>query len=120
MATHTRPSAIPFAVSLIAIFAFALSLSCAPGGDAPVRFAVTFPEELSAEPLDGRLVLMLSTAVEGEPRFQISDGPNTQLAFGVDVEGWAPGAEARSASPAAPRRGPRRAFPTTWRRCAGA
>ena len=64
-------------------------LGCAgPGGP---TFTVTFPADRSSEPLDGRLVLMLSQDDAAEPRFQIVDGPNTQLAFGVDVEGWAPG-----------------------------
>ena len=40
---------------------------------------------------DGRLLLMLSTDPSAEPRFQISDGPNTQLIFGMDVEDWTPG-----------------------------
>lgn len=54
-------------------------------------FQVTLPAELAEAPLDGRLLLMLSTDAEGEPRFQIQDGPNTQLAFGMDVEDWTPG-----------------------------
>ena len=95
MATRKRLSASHLIISVLALTFAALSLSCAGDGSvAPVRFAVTFPEDLSAEPLDGRLLLMLSTAAEGEPRFQISSGPDTQLAFGVDVEGWAPGEEA--------------------------
>lgn len=40
------------------------------------------------ETLDGRLLLMLSTDDSAEPRFQIKDGPNTQLVFGLDVENW--------------------------------
>jgi len=46
--------------------------------------------------LDGRLLLMLSAAEgEGEePRFQISDGPDTQLIFGIDVDGWKAGQDA--------------------------
>ena len=38
--------------------------------------------------LDGRLLVMLSTDTTAEPRFQIQDGPGTQLAFGIDVENW--------------------------------
>ena len=34
---------------------------------------------------------MLSKDESAEPRFQISDGPSTQLAFGIDVENWEPG-----------------------------
>ncbi|MEX2527665.1 MAG: hypothetical protein WEA09_08505 [Gemmatimonadota bacterium] len=55
---------------------------------------VTFPAELAGEALDGRLLVMLSTDSTAEPRFRISDGPGTQLVFGIDVEGWEPGAPA--------------------------
>ena len=61
---------------------------------AEVKFAVSFPAERSKTPLDGRMLLLLSTNDQAEPRFQISDGPATQLVFGVDVDGLAPGAEA--------------------------
>lgn len=54
-------------------------------------FAIVLPEELASTPLDGRLLLLLSSNDKSEPRFQIADGPSTQLVFGVDVEGWAPG-----------------------------
>jgi hypothetical protein len=42
-------------------------------------------------PLDGRLLVFISTDTASEPRFQISDAPGTQQVFGVDVEGWKPG-----------------------------
>ncbi len=47
----------------------------------------------SATPLDGRLLLMISNDPSREPRFQIADGPATQIAFGIDVNGLAPGTE---------------------------
>jgi len=53
-----------------------------------------FPTTLANQALDGRLVLMLSNDDSAEPRFQILDGPNTQQAFGIDVEAWRPGTEA--------------------------
>jgi hypothetical protein len=59
-----------------------------------LRFAVRFPAERSAKPLDGRLLLLISKDPSDEPRFQIATGPKTQVAFGIDVEGWAPGADA--------------------------
>ena len=62
--------------------------------ESPLRFTVSFPAELSAEPQDGRLLLMLSRDSEGEPRFGVSDGPNTALLFGINVDGWQPGEEA--------------------------
>ncbi|MGB3800806.1 MAG: hypothetical protein WA952_13405, partial [Lewinella sp.] len=58
---------------------------------AQTTFSVLLPESLSDSALDGRLLLMLSNAESGEPRFLISDGPETQLAFGQNVEGWEPG-----------------------------
>jgi len=57
-------------------------------------FRVSFPASRSAVPLDGRILLLLSTDSTAEPRFQISDGAATQLVFGVDVDGLAPGREA--------------------------
>jgi hypothetical protein len=60
-------------------------------GASGLRFAVSFPRERSAAPLDGRLLLLISADSTAEPRFQIDDGPNTQLVFGVDVDGLAPG-----------------------------
>jgi hypothetical protein len=58
------------------------------------RVAVTFPASRSAAPLDGRLLLLVSTDSTREPRFQVSDGPGTQLVFGMDVDAWRPGSEA--------------------------
>jgi hypothetical protein len=60
---------------------------------AEIKFAVSFPAERSKTLVDGRMLLLLSTNSDAEPRFQISDGPSTQLVFGVDVEGLAPGTE---------------------------
>ncbi len=58
-----------------------------------LRFAVRFPPSLSREPLDGRLLLLLSTDPRTEPRFQIDDSNalRSQQVFGVDVVGWRPG-----------------------------
>ncbi len=55
------------------------------------RFNISFPETVCCEPLDGRLLLMISTDPTSEPRFQISDGAGTQLVFGVDLDGLKPG-----------------------------
>jgi hypothetical protein len=71
-----------------------LAVACLLGGlplDAAMEFSVSFPRERSAAPLDGRLLVLLSTDPAAEPRFQINDSPNTQLVFGIDVEDWKPG-----------------------------
>jgi len=54
-------------------------------------FAVTYPASLSQEPLDGRLVLILSRDASTEPRFQVSAGPSGQQVFAVDAERWVAG-----------------------------
>ncbi len=60
----------------------------------PPRFAVRYAAAQDPGPLDGRLLLMLSADDGDEPRFQLSDGPGTQLVFGIDVNGWKPGEDA--------------------------
>lgn len=55
-------------------------------------FTIPFPGD-EGETLDGRLFVMLSTDDSAEPRFQISDGPKTQLIFGLDVEDWSEGSQ---------------------------
>jgi hypothetical protein len=56
-----------------------------------LKFKVSFQEGQYSKPQDGRLLLLLSDNNEKEPRFQILDGPETQLAFGIDVENMKPG-----------------------------
>jgi len=51
-------------------------------------FSVTLGPEHAREPLDGRLLLLLSVDASKEPRFQIDVGTNSQQAFGIDVDGW--------------------------------
>lgn len=60
-----------------------------------LRFAVSFPAARSTQPLDGRIILVVSNNNEREPRFQndVYD-PRTQLSFGIDIERLAPGAAA--------------------------
>ncbi|HEY9519880.1 MAG TPA: hypothetical protein VIQ98_11475 [Gemmatimonadales bacterium] len=79
---------------IAALVALPLVLGAHTGSQAPsVRIAVNFPRERSATPLDGRLLFLVSTDSTAEPRRQIADGPETQLVFGTDVNGWAPGAD---------------------------
>jgi len=61
--------------ALAALILFAASL-------AAQRFEISWPK-----PLDGHVVLILSTSSSGEPRFQVSEGLNTQQMFGADVDG---------------------------------
>jgi hypothetical protein len=65
-----------------------------PAQNAGLRIAVSFPKERSTGPLDGRLLFLVSSDSSAEPRTRISDGPDTQLVFGTDVDGWSPGQDA--------------------------
>jgi Putative esterase len=59
-----------------------------------LRFAISFPSERSRTPLDGRVLLMISTDGSKEPRLQIDNSPKTQQIFGIDVDGLKPGQDA--------------------------
>jgi len=62
-----------------------------PAAAVTQSFSVTFPKEVSALPLDGRLLLVLSDDPSDEPRNQIDDSPRSQMVFGLTVDGWQPG-----------------------------
>lgn len=63
---------------------------CTPS-DENISVSVSFNSSLEPETKDGRLLLMFSTDESNEPRFQINDGPGTQLIFGKNVDGMQPG-----------------------------
>jgi hypothetical protein len=58
------------------------------------EFGISFDASKSREPLDGRILLVLTTQAEPEPRFQVNASFNAPLIYGIDVEGLAPGNEA--------------------------
>ncbi len=62
-------------------------LALATNAVAALRFEVRYGPGLRTEPLDGRLLVMLSTKEGKEPRFQIDTSLETQQMFGVDVNG---------------------------------
>lgn len=78
-----------FTRGLLAVSLALLLFACQ--NDHSPSISVSLPDDLEAESVDGRLLLMLSTNENSEPRFQITDGPTTQLVLGVDVEDWKPG-----------------------------
>src|SRR5881396_1896782 len=89
----TSPARRAF-IALVA--ALPLLAAFEPSSGPPLRFAITLPSALAGAPLDGRLLLLLSTDDRKEPRFQISDTdvPRSQQVFGADVEALRPGQEA--------------------------
>jgi hypothetical protein len=72
-------------------FVLLAALAVASNASAALRFEVRYPPGLRKEPLDGRLLVMLSTNGGEEPRFQIDTSLETQQFFGVDVNGLKPG-----------------------------
>jgi hypothetical protein len=59
---------------------------------AKFRFAVSLSQSVSKKPVNGRVLLLISTDGKSEPRFQVNvDNPDTALIFGVDVDGFKPG-----------------------------
>ncbi len=79
--------------ALLLSLLFCGQILAAPTGN-EVEFSLSFTKSQSAKALDGRLLLLLSNNDEKEPRFQIVDGAETQLAFGIDVENLQPGKKA--------------------------
>jgi hypothetical protein len=77
-------------LSLVSILAALGAIRPSDAATAPA-FSVSFPQTRSDKPLDGRLLLILSTDPSDEPRMQINDTPKTQIIFGVDVDGMQPG-----------------------------
>ena len=52
---------------------------------------MSFPSDLLDQAVDGRLLLMLGTDAEQEPRFQVGTRLDAIPIFGIDVEGLKPG-----------------------------
>lgn len=57
-------------------------------------FRISIADSLKQPAIDGRLLLLLSKNNNAEPRFQVNDGAQTQLVFGVNVDQWAPTGDA--------------------------
>ena len=69
----------------------ALSALAVSSAFAQQTISVSFPAGVSAKPIDGRVLLLLSNDPSAEPRMQINDTPKSQMIFGVTVDGLKPG-----------------------------
>lgn len=58
-------------------------------------FEVRFQAALRPAAVDGRLLVVVSKNLDGEPRRHVSWGAQTQQVFGLDVDGWKPGTVVR-------------------------
>lgn len=70
-------------VTVVALIA-ASSLSAAP------QLRIRLASGLRTAPVDGRLILVVSKNLQGEPRFQVGWGLETAQIYGMDVNGWKP------------------------------
>lgn len=84
-----RLSFLFFSLVILSIF-FSLGLTEEKKQNTKFSFAISFTREQNKDALDGRILLMVSTDRRAEPRFQISDEANTQLIFGIDIDGLKP------------------------------
>src|ERR1700728_5431725 len=67
-----------------------LAASLAVVSPLSAQITVSFPASVSSKPLDGRVLLLLSTDPVKEPRMQIDDSPRSQIIFGTTVDALAP------------------------------
>lgn len=72
-------------------YALFLLLCLGIGTAQAATFSVALAPDHAREPLNGRLLLLLSVDPGKEPRFQIDVGTKSQQVFGVDVSGWTGG-----------------------------
>ena len=60
-----------------------------------LRFEISFPASLGAQPVDGHIMLGISRDKDHEPRFQLDEEEASSAQFfGLDVDGWKPEAPA--------------------------
>ena len=74
----------------ILCLAAVLITACGGGMKNNLKFSISFPESVSQEALDGRVLLMIAKDDSREPRFQVSPGPSAQPFFGINVDGLQP------------------------------
>ncbi|MDP5062855.1 MAG: alpha/beta hydrolase-fold protein [Maribacter sp.] len=74
---------------VLGVIAFVMGCTEPPKLERKFTIDVSYSAEVDSLAKDGRLLLMLSSDDSDEPRFQINDGLNTQLIFGMNVENWA-------------------------------
>ena len=55
-----------------------------------IAINISFPDSISEQSFDGRLILIFSDNDKSEPRFQVSEGLNAQPVFGINVEDFKP------------------------------
>lgn len=94
MTSKTLWQFLVISIAFLSPLVFIKTASVKTTTPASLRFAIAFPVASSAEPLDGRMLLLVSKDGSKEPREQINEDLSTQQVFGVDVDGLKPGTDA--------------------------
>ena len=94
-----EPLSPPFRRPLCLVFLLCFSAFCsnavAQSSSGKLRFEITFPDTLSAKPLDGHIMLGISADRASEPRYQLrEEEASSAQFFGLDVVSWKPAAPA--------------------------
>lgn len=83
----------PFYLLLVPCLLLLFNCKNPPEKASMAKVSVSFSEGIADRGIDGRLLLMFSNNDQKEPRFQINDGLNSQLIFGLNVDGMSAGQE---------------------------
>ena len=89
---NSRVSAVTLTASLCMLLA-ACEINVESSSPKSPVFSVEFDTGLTEQGQDGRLLLLLATHDEEEPRFLVNNSADTQLIFGLNVEDWQGGSE---------------------------
>lgn len=81
----------PYAAMILALALAALLPAQTPGG---LKFEVSFPSSVHAEPITGRVFVVISTESQPEPRLRAGFWGDAPPLFGVDVDQLKPGESA--------------------------
>ena len=77
------------------IFITLATLVAIPTIVSAVEIEVFLPQEVTTEDLDGRVLVLLSTSDQSEPRFQVRSGVRAIQIFGIEIDQLSPGAAVR-------------------------
>src|SRR5512146_3433174 len=90
-----RKSLLHVCVALFALTSYSLAQKAVAHTNPKLRFEISFPASLESKPLDGHIMLCISTEAKPEPRYQLrEETAQSGQFFGLDVEGLAPGSSA--------------------------
>ena len=73
---------------LVSVLLSVFMLSCNSGSRKiknQIAINISFPDSISEQSIDGRLLLIFADNSKSEPRFQVSEGLNAQPVFGINL-----------------------------------